>query len=269
MTADNAPKNIVDSIFDEFGRPFPRGIKGPVHIKTRRRFIAVQPEIDYAQIHQRINAQLGGADTLSVAEFTRRAKAILADLGRSSTMAAVLKGVHVPFFLPKVTDASPDDIGQDLQERYLKAVERSFVEKFPQYSFTNHHKDSLAGGLCIAAGSRHERLLSAARKGPVVGIYFLSLLEYSVPAAIEQMASLPECFLLAGGIDTCATLVGSPDLLLRTDGYPPLIWLASLGEENPGAGYYFEAYGYNLTFNRRMHFGDVAEYWSSGLVVVG
>jgi hypothetical protein len=34
-------------------------------------------------------------------------------------------------------------------------------------------------------------------------------------------------------------------------------------------GYHFEAYGHNLTFNRRPHFGQAAEYWASGLVVLG
>jgi hypothetical protein len=39
--------------------------------------------------------------------------------------------------------------------------------------------------------------------------------------------------------------------------------------ESAKAGYHFEAYGYNLTFNRRVHFDQVAESWASGLVVLG
>ena len=35
-----------------------------------------------------------------------------------------------------------------------------------------------------------------------------------------------------------------------------------------GIGYHFEAYGYNLTFNRRPHLGHAAEYWSSGISVL-
>ena len=39
--------------------------------------------------------------------------------------------------------------------------------------------------------------------------------------------------------------------------------------EDENVGDYFEAYGRNLTFNRRPHFGQVSEYWDSGIVVLG
>ena len=57
-------------------------------------------------------------------------------------------------------------------------------------------------------------------------------------------------------------------LLLRRDGYPPLLWLSGVEAEAPDAGYHFEAYGYNLTFNRRPHLGQTAEYWWHGLTVL-
>jgi len=64
-------------------------------------------------------------------------------------------------------------------------------------------------------------------------------------------------------------MIATPDLLLRTDGYPPLLWLGALQGEKEQVGYHFEAYGYNLTFNRKPHFNQVAEYWCAGLVVLG
>ena len=100
-------------------------------------------------------------------------------------------------------------------------------------------------------------------------MYLPCLLEYSIPAALEQMATLPEHFLLAGGLDTSAAFVSLPGLLLRKDGYPPLLWFSGLAAEKDGVGYHYEAYGYNLTFNRRAHLGKVAEYWASALVVLG
>ena len=45
-------------------------------------------------------------------------------------------------------------------------------------------------------------------------------------------------------------------------------WLAGLQGEKPGIGYHFEAYGYNLTFNRRPHLDQTAEYWWSGVTVL-
>ena len=172
----------------------------------------------------------------------------------------------MPFILPKAARA---DIGEALDEDYLPAVLGAFKAEFPKYDFVNHHKGGLAGKLSVAPGSRHERLLEATRQSEVVGVYLPCLLEYSIPAALEQMATLPEHFLLAGGLDTSAAFVSLPGLLLRKDGYPPLLWFSGLAAEKDGVGYHYEAYGYNLTFNRRAHLGKVAEYWASALVVLG
>jgi len=134
---------------------------------------------------------------------------------------------------------------------------------------SHHHvKLGLAGKLTVQPGSRHERLIEAMGNDEVVGLYFPCLTEYSLPAALERVASLPEHLLLAGGFDTAAAFVGVPDLLLRTDGYPPLLWLTGLAGEKPGIGYHFEAYGHDLTFNRRAHLGQTAEYWWSGISVL-
>lgn len=259
-------------LFDDHGRRVPPELDSAVHQATRRRFICTQPVVDYGEIHERARKHLGAGVALSATEFEGRAEAILKGLRSDPKTRNIAAGVCVPFLLPK--SAHPDraghaEIGQDLEETYLPAVQRSFQEEFPDYSFTNHCKSGLAGKLGVAAGSRHERLLEAMQQGVVVGYYFPCLLEYSVPAAVEQMKTLPETFLLAGGFDTCAAFVGSPDLLLRRDGYPPLLWLAALSGEQEGIGYHFEAYGYNLTFNRKPHLGHAAEYWASSLVVLG
>jgi hypothetical protein len=103
----------------------------------------------------------------------------------------------------------------------------------------------------------------------VVGVYFPCLLEYSVQAAREKIAQLPNNCLLAGGYDTAAAFIAAPNLLLREDGYPPLLWLSGLETDSEYAGFHFEAYGYDLTFNRRVHYDHVAEYWASAIVITG
>ncbi|BBO99465.1 hypothetical protein SFSGTM_01740 [Sulfuriferula nivalis] len=254
----------VAALFDDYGRCIPAAdLAGAVHRKTRRYFTLTQPEIDYAAIHARI--QHLGAD-ISVVSFQQRAEAILQGLRQHADTAAIVNGVGVPFFLPKATYA---DYGEALERDYLPAVQQAYADKLPQYDFTNHHKDGLAGKLSIAPSSRHELLLEAMQRGPVVGYFFPCLTEYAVPAAVEQVRHLPAQFLMAGGFDTCAAMMGSPDLLLRTDGYPPVLWLGAMLAESAKAGYHFEAYGYNLTFNRRVHFDRVAESWACGLVVLG
>lgn len=260
-----APDKVPVPLFDEHGRCMPSGLTATAHARTRRYFICTQPEIDYGAIHARIKTHLGIADALTAAEFETRAEAIMQHLRNDPATAEMTRGVAVPFFLPQ---ASYPDYGAALEHTYLEAVKNAFADKLPQYDFVNHHRDGLAGKLDIVRGSRHDKLVEAMRHQSVVGVFFPCLSEYSVPAAIEQTGKLPAQFMLAGGFDTCAALIGSPDLLLRTDGYPPLLWLAALAAEKEATGYHFEAYGYNLTFNRRPHFGQAAEYWASGLVVL-
>lgn len=254
------------ALFDAYGRCIPNGIHAEHHVKTRRYFLFEQPEINYDAIHARLINHLAIKATITSSEFAMRAEAILEKLRQQPAYCNILNGVHVPFMLPRQESA---DIGQCLEQQYIDAVQASFEEKFSDNTFTNHHKGGLAGKLSIAVDSRHERLITAQSEQMIVGYYFPCLMEYSVPAAIEQTAQLPEQFLLAGGYDTSAALVGSPDLLLRKDGYPPVLWMAALDAEKSGVSYHYEAYGYNLTFNRKPHFDRVAESWTSGLVVLG
>lgn len=254
------------SLFDEYGRCIPSDLKAEVHRNTRRYFAVVQPKFEYSEIYARLQKYLGISDDISAADFEGRAEAILQNLKSNPRTKAITDGVHIPFILPKATYA---DYGAAIETTYLESVKSSFDNMFPQYNFVNHHKDGLAGKLSVVPESRHDRLVEAMQKDQVVGVFFPCITEYSVPAAIEQIEKLPEQCLLAGGFDTCAALVGTPDLLLRTDGYPPLLWLGALKGEKEQVGYHFEAYGYNLTFNRKPHFNQVAEYWANGLVVLG
>jgi hypothetical protein len=263
---DTALNEEVKPHFDEFGRCIPSSLIAKAHVASRRYFLVEQPRVNYQEIYDRINSRFEISRDLSVSEFQQRAEAILMSLKKDENNSNITQGVAVPFILPK---AEYDDIGQTLEKHYLPSVEQSFKDSFPKYSFDNHCVDSLQGKLSVAKASRHDDLLAAMKKGVVVGWYFPALLEYSVPAAIEQVQRLPKQFLLAGGFDTAAAFIGSPDLLLRKDGYPPLFWLSGLESEKEGIGYHFEAYGYNLTFNRRAHLDNVAEYWASGLVVLG
>ncbi len=63
---------------------------------------------------------------------------------------------------------------------------------------------------------------------PVLGYLPVSLLEPLLQTALGQMAIFSAGFLLAGGHDLCAAMIGSPELLLRQDGYPPLLWMGGM-----------------------------------------
>ncbi len=252
--------------FDAFGRCIPHEIKAEHHVKTRRYFAFEQPEINYAQIYARLVKHLHIENAPSLDTFKSRAEAILEQLRADPAYKNILNGVHVPFMLPKHTIA---EMGHSVEHTFVSAVKSAFEETNSSKTFTNHYKDDLIGKLSIAEGSRHAQLVNTMQEDVIVGYYFPCLMEYSIPATIEQVAKLPAQFLLAGGCDTSAALVACPNLLLRTDGYPPVLWFAGLNAEKSGVGYHFEAYGYNLTFNRKPHFDRVAESWASGLVVLG
>lgn len=259
-------KQPSEALFDEHGRRIVGQLAHPANPVSRRYFRIEQPEIDYAAIFERISRHLGKPSGLTAASFEARAKAILDHLTSMPALKNLTNGVQVPFFLPR---NNHDDIGKALEDAYIGAVGTSFSASFPEYRFDNHHKTGLAGKLKAQPGARHDELIEKLNQADVVGYYFPCLTEFSVPAAQEQMAALPANLLLAGGYDTCAALVGSPGLLQRHEGYANMLWLAGLQGEAEDAGYYFEAYGQNLTFNRRVHFGQVSEYWASGLVILG
>lgn len=252
-------------LFDDFGRCLPTAAQSPAHPRSRRYFTLQQPEIDYGASHARLLRHLGAGETVDAAAFAARAEAILARLRADPATAAITRGVAIPFILPRL---AVDDMGRTLNERFLPALGRAFEETYPDYRFTNHNVGGLDGRLHIQPDSRHAGLVEAMGQAERVGIYFPALSEYSIPAALEQVAALPRHFLLAGGVDTSAALISAPGLLLRTDTYPPLLWLGALTSDQPGVGYHFEAYGYNLTFNRRPHLGQAAEYWTCGLSVL-
>lgn len=253
-------------LFDNHGRRIPPALSSPVNQVSRRYFRIEQPELDSALVFERISRYLGPPVSLTPEEFAERVQAIRNRLTGVRVLASMVAGVCVPFFLPAARHA---DIGEALDNRYLPSVDSSFSDAYPQFSFTNHNPWPLTGKLEVQAGSRHDELIGTMRNADVVGCYFPCLTEFSVPAALEQMVQLPRGLLLAGGYDTCAALVGSPSLLKRNSGYPNMLWLAALRAEEENVGYYFEAYGQNLTFNRRAHFGQVSEYWASGISVIG
>lgn len=259
-----------EALFDDSGRCIPDQLEAAVHVKTRRQFSLVQPKLDFGAIHQRLAAALDAHGSISPEDFQARAETILRGIAADPATASLAEGVRVPFFLPKTPDIRTGDMGDKIQNIWIKAVGQTFTSTFPKYSFTDHNaKAGLSGKLAVQPGSRHDALLDAMSRDAVVGWFFPALREYSLPACLEQLQKLPEKFLLAGGVDLSAALIACPDLLHRRDGYPPLLWMAALSGEKPNVAYHYEAYGYNLTFNRRVHFDQAAEYWAAGLTVLG
>jgi hypothetical protein len=255
-------ETVTAPLFDLTGRRIPPPDLGGAVNAASPRYGLEQPAIDYLVIHRRISEHLG-APGVSAAELADRVGGLLAALGSDEATREISRGVHVPFVIPA---GARGEYGGAMESEFLPAVGRSWKACFPKYDFKNELKGGLADRMSVAAGSRHERLLAALANGPVVGVYFpLALSGFSVDAALRQMAGLPDGALLSGGFDAAAALVACPELLMKTDGYPPQLDLSALGAPKPGYGYHFASYGYNLTFNGRFHNGLASDYCSSGL----
>ena len=251
---------------DVHGRVQPSGLKAPAHPTSRRYFQIEQQNWPPEAILNRLQNHLGISTAWTVAAFVEQVEQIKARIRNDATLAPLLSGAYVPFILPRLPK---QDLGSMLEQHYLPAVGQAFEAAQPGGRFVNHVSHSLTGKLSAASDSRHQEVINATTLKEVVGLYFPCLTEYSVPAAREVVSAFPADVHLSGGIDTAAALVAAPDLLIRTTGYPPLLWLSGLIGEIPGIGYHFEPYGLNLTFNRRAHLELTAEYWWSGLTVLG
>lgn len=258
------PESFYQGLFDEHGRADPRGLKAAAHLKSRRYFDLDRPTSSLAEIHARITAELPGQYP-DLRQFEAEVLRLRREIQADPATAWALRGVVVPFMLPQ---GCISDEGAALEEFYLGYVGRAFEQHQPGKVFKDHHRQSMTGLFKTVPGSRHDQLLARLNAGPLVGLYLPALREFSVPAALERTDTLPKGWTLSGGIDTAAALIAEPSLLIRRHGYAPLLWTAAL-HSKPGEGHYFEAYGYDLTFNRRMHFDQCAETSTSGLSFIG
>lgn len=271
-TRQDAKVGKNQELFDEYGRLIPTPDRRVYSQVSRRYFVTPQPTLNLREIYGRIQKHLNTGDTLSFQDFEGRAERILQTLEKDEKTKSLMNAVRIPFFCTPETKGV--DMGQELDEVYLKAVGRSFTEKFPEYKFTNYFEGKLTGQVSVVPNTRYERFIEARKRGPVVGWYFPNCLsEYAVPDQRELVSSLPDSFILSGSIDAAAALIGSPDLLMKKDDfYPHLLCQSAVAPTNPADEkffYFFEAYGWNLTFNRRSYVGAVSEYFAGGLIVLG
>jgi hypothetical protein len=154
------------------------------------------------------------------ADFEQRSKILLRKLREDERMAPILNGIHLPIHLPQ---CEIGDYGGLVDDLFLPAVKRAYEATFSNRRFQDNVKGNLSGRLAVARECRQEKLIEVMATGPIVGILFpIALQGYSILAAREQMASLPEGFILSGVLDTCVAMITYPDVL-ATDHAPTLV----------------------------------------------
>jgi len=257
-------KPAIVSLFDKHGRRIPpEGLKSLV-ADANQDFCLKQPKLDYGRLIARAVEFLQQGPIMSAAEFEARSNAILKQIKSDKQLVNLLKGVYLPIVLPQMAG---NDYGQMLGEVFLTAVERSYTTTFTDRSFNNYQRGELTGKITIAVGVRHEQLIAKMAVGSVVGIYFPTALHgFSIPAAREQMASLPDNVILSGGLDIAVAMAMYPEILAH-DFNTPGLDMAALQFGSADYSLFFNAFDSRLRFIRR-GLGAYG-YFSGGLLLLG
>lgn len=157
----------------------------------------------------------------NAADLEQRSNTLRSELRADERLAPILNGSYFPICLPR---CEIGDYGSLVDEVFLPGVKRAYEATFPKRCFKDSMTGKLPGQLTIASESGQEVLIKKMARGPVVGILFpVALQGYSVAAAREQMATLPNGFVLSGVLDTCVAMVSYPDFLARDDHTPTLV----------------------------------------------
>jgi len=257
-------KEAVRPLFDKNGRRIPpRGLVANV-CDPNREFALVQPEIDYSAWLERFDGT-GLSTFISGADFEARAKELLQALGQNEQTKNLLKGVHLPVVIPHTQVA---DLGQTIEE-FVAAAGKSYSRQFPDRSFKNYRQGELAGQVTIVDGSRYERLIDDIAESSVVSIYFPNPLQgFSVDAQREQMATLPESFILSGPLDTAMGWIMHTNVLAR-DYQTPVYDCSAVQWQSSEDSLCFKACDDGAYFGLRADLADAYDGYSGGLLFIG
>lgn len=258
------------SLFDDHGRLVPADGELVYSQVDRRYFSLAQPAFTFPAVLAAVakHLRITNIDGLSPREFERRCEASRQAILNDAALAGLFRGVHVPFVLLPAT-ARPD-IGEELDAVLLPAVGAAYVEKMPGFEFRNYLKGQLSGAVPVFPGVRYDRIVADHASKVITGWYFPGALAgYAIPEQRRVVARLPEAVSLSGPLEAAMAFIGAPDILMRTENYPSLLALTAVQPHDPRMFQFFEAYGWNLTYNQRSMVGAASEYFSGGLTVCG
>jgi hypothetical protein len=258
-------------LFDAHGRLIPADGELVYSTVDRRYFSLAQPAFTLAGVFPAVGKHLRGANVdklVSPEDFEHRCEAARQAILADPATAGLFRGVHVPFVLLPTTARA--DIGEELDAVLLPAVGAAYVEKLPGFEFRNYLQGQLKSAISVVPGVRYDRIVADHGSKVVVGWYFPGALAgYAIPEQRRVIRRLPEAVSLSGPLEAAMAFIGTPAILMRTDNYPNLLALSAVQPPDPRMFHFFEAYGWNLTYNQRSMVGAVSEYFSGGLTVCG
>ena len=260
-------KEVIKKLFDKHGRRIPENLQANV-FDPNRKFKLNQPriteEVEFANRIIRLHGSLGIDTGITAEQLLEETGRLLAMIGTNPQIANITNGVLLPIILPQL---KTDDLGTAL-EQYVEAMGKSYAKTFDDRKFYNHREGTLAGEVSIVAGSRHEQLISRMKEGPVIGIHLPNSLQgFSINADREQIATLPEGFVLSG-LDTIIAATMYPDILARdynTPGYD----LAAISWQSAGCSLSLGANDDGLDFGGTASLSFAFGRCSGGLFFLG
>jgi len=263
------------SLFDENGRRIPfNGMRVFNDISLSYYKIHKSP-YNYETILSNSKSFANVDSNVSLKSFQSVCDDLKIKVQKEPLLKNLFDGVHIPFICPKGTNEN--DLGKEFEKITLPSVASSFKSSFPHLhcKATLQGSSKLEGELSVAKNSRYESFMEAHKSSEVAGWYFpQALQEYDIESQQNQMETLPlyENLVLSGGLDTAAALVGSPDLLVNKNDYPPVLCLSALKHSDERLMLCFKAYGQHLEFwcmSQMLSPGQtqVSEQWSGGLTI--
>jgi hypothetical protein len=242
---------------------------------------------DYYRINQQVNDfqlvldRIKKNNLISInvdpLDFENRLITLKNKIQNNESFKNIINGVHIPFVYQGLN--KNDDLGSDLEDYLLPAMQKSFKEKHPKSNFkaTLQGNSVLINNLRIASNSRYEKFIEISNLNAVVGWYFpQALQEFDIVSQRAQMTELPHtdefAVCLSGAKDICAAIVGSPDILISTDFYTPILCMSSYVHNDPRLVLLLKSYGPHLEFwcmsqMLTKNVTQVSEQWSGGLTI--
>lgn len=220
--------------------------------------------IDYGLINKEIDLNT----------FQSSCEELLKNIKIDSDFNNLLNGPYLPFI---ISEHNFDDLGEDLELNLLPKLNDSFNNKFPE----NHFKailqsdSELKKNITIDPNSRYDIFIECVKKNTVVGWYFpCALQEFDVDSQRKQMLEIPsfQNICLSGGIDICASIIGSPDLLINSHNYAPILCMSAYIHRDPRLVLLLKSYGPHLEFwcmtqMLQKNIKQVSEQWAGGITI--
>lgn len=177
----------------------------------------------------------------------------------------ILSGTHLPFRLGR----AKCPFGTEFKEDFWPMMAASFETAFPGQEVRDKSRIAVADAAELDPTSTWRRLVERREAGDVLGWYFPEALAgYAIPDMEKACARISPRAHVSGLSEIAYSLALFPELLHPPGHYGRLLavsGLRPLSASEHHMFWFFEAYGFDLTFNCRSKIGAVSEYYSGGV----